>query len=178
MDDIEKDAVLHTDNVALARRDDARDLGITPGKLNLIQKLQAVDPTVVVDDYKDATVKSIMSAIKSNSVHGDSANKKQHNLDGSTDETDETTTESTSETSIETGTNSTDVTTTEPLTQGAGEAAGETATITNTQTLTNSINKSEYNSKASIDSSVIEKTNAANGNKASDKVIKSNGRNK
>lgn len=48
-----------SDNVALARRDEARKLGITPGKLNLIQKLQALDPTISVDQYKDAKVKDI-----------------------------------------------------------------------------------------------------------------------
>ncbi|MDV3428414.1 MAG: hypothetical protein LIR50_15570 [Bacillota bacterium] len=47
------------DNVALARRDEARLLGITPGKLNLIQKLQALDPSIKVEDYKDAKVKDI-----------------------------------------------------------------------------------------------------------------------
>lgn len=48
------------ENVALARRDEARQLGITPGKLNLIQKLQALDPTIKVEDYKDAKVTEIM----------------------------------------------------------------------------------------------------------------------
>jgi len=50
--------------IALARRDEARELGISPGKLNLIQKLQKLDSTVTVDQYKDAKVKEIMKAIK------------------------------------------------------------------------------------------------------------------
>lgn len=58
------------DNVALARRDEARKLGITPGKLNLIQKLQKVDPTATVDQYKDAKVKDIMKAIQNNTDKG------------------------------------------------------------------------------------------------------------
>ncbi|AGK98550.1 anti-sigma-I factor RsgI family protein [Clostridium pasteurianum] len=58
------------DNVALARRDEARKLGITPGKLNLIQKLQKVDPTATVDQYKDAKVKDIMKAIQNNTDNG------------------------------------------------------------------------------------------------------------
>lgn len=53
-------AGIYKDNVALERRDSARTLGISPGKLNLIQKLQALDPTISVDDYKDATVTEIM----------------------------------------------------------------------------------------------------------------------
>lgn len=56
-------AVVYKDNVALLRRDAARELGITPGKLNLIQKLQALDPAITVDQYKDAKVKEIMKKI-------------------------------------------------------------------------------------------------------------------
>ncbi|HEX2938558.1 MAG TPA: hypothetical protein VHO66_06525 [Ruminiclostridium sp.] len=55
-----KTAEIQKDNVALARRDEAKKLGITPGKLNLIQKLQALDPSITVDQYKDAKVKDIM----------------------------------------------------------------------------------------------------------------------
>lgn len=58
-----KAAVLYTTNVALARRDEARKLGITPGKLNLIQKLMALDPTATVDQYKNAKVTDIMKKI-------------------------------------------------------------------------------------------------------------------
>ena len=56
-------AVIYKDNVALLRRNEARELGITPGKLNLIQKLQALDPVITVDQYKDAKVKEIMKKI-------------------------------------------------------------------------------------------------------------------
>lgn len=59
----DKTAVVYTTNVALARRDEARKLGITPGKLNLIQKLLALDPTATVDQYKDAKVTDIMKKI-------------------------------------------------------------------------------------------------------------------
>lgn len=47
----------------------AKDLGISPGKLNLIKKLQASsdDPsTITVDDWKDKPVKDIMKTIKEN----------------------------------------------------------------------------------------------------------------
>lgn len=54
-------ATILKDNIALARRDEARKLGITPGKLNLIQKLQALDPSITVDEYKDAKVTAIMN---------------------------------------------------------------------------------------------------------------------
>ncbi|UZW13382.1 hypothetical protein OSC52_16250 [Clostridium pasteurianum] len=62
-----KKAEILKDNVSLTRRNEARKLGITPGKLNLIQKLQRVDKTATVDKYKDAAVKDIMKAIQ-NSV--------------------------------------------------------------------------------------------------------------
>lgn len=72
LDKIEKEATVQKDNVALARRDEAKELGITPGKLNLIQKLQAVDPTATVEDFKDASVKEIMKTIKENSKNAKS----------------------------------------------------------------------------------------------------------
>lgn len=56
-------AVVYKTNVALDRRDAARKLGITPGKLNLIQKLQELDPTATVEEYKDAKVTDIMKKI-------------------------------------------------------------------------------------------------------------------
>ena len=59
LDDNDIEADVETENVALARRDEARKLGITPGKLNLIQRLQELDPTIAVEDYKDSSVKEI-----------------------------------------------------------------------------------------------------------------------
>ena len=64
LNDNEVEATVETENVALARRDEARELGITPGKLNLIQKLQALDPTITVEDYKDSSVKEIQKKAK------------------------------------------------------------------------------------------------------------------
>lgn len=76
-----KSAEVRKDQVALARRDEARELGISPGKLNLIQKLQAVDPTVTVDQYKDAAVKDIMKAIKGNKDNPAKNDKKDETVD-------------------------------------------------------------------------------------------------
>ena len=76
LDDVLKDVVdetltnndvqaeVETENVALARRDEARKLGITPGKLNLIQKLQALDSRITVEEYKNSSVKDIQKKIK------------------------------------------------------------------------------------------------------------------
>lgn len=55
-------AVVVKDNVRLALRDEARELSITPGKLNLIKKLQAVDSLATIDQYRDEKVKEIMAA--------------------------------------------------------------------------------------------------------------------
>jgi uncharacterized protein YchJ len=52
-------AVIRKANVALKTRNQAKELGISPGKLALIQKLQALDPSITVDQYKNATVTEI-----------------------------------------------------------------------------------------------------------------------
>ena len=70
-------AAVEKDNVALARRDEARELEITPGKLNLINKLQALDPEATIEEYKDASVKEIMTAIYNCKSHGKSGNIKE-----------------------------------------------------------------------------------------------------
>lgn len=64
LNDNNKEATVETENVALARRDEARKLGITPGKLNLIQKLQALDTSITVEEYKDSSVKDIQKKFK------------------------------------------------------------------------------------------------------------------
>jgi hypothetical protein len=64
LDNNNVDVEVETENVALARRDEARQLGITPGKLNLIQKLQTLDPTITVEEYKSSSVKEIQKKTK------------------------------------------------------------------------------------------------------------------
>lgn len=56
-------AVVFHDNTALARISEARVLGITPGRLNLIQKLQALNPETEVADYVDAKASEIMKEV-------------------------------------------------------------------------------------------------------------------
>lgn len=53
-----------TASVTLERHKEAEGLGISTGKLNLIQKLQGVTPGAKYEDYVDAPVKDIMKAIK------------------------------------------------------------------------------------------------------------------
>ena len=64
LDDNDVDVEVETEKVAIARRDEARKLGITPGKLNLIQKLQALDSTITVEEYKSSSVKDIQKKTK------------------------------------------------------------------------------------------------------------------
>lgn len=46
------------------KRDTAKEMGISPGKLNLIEKAQEADPGLKLEDLKDAPVKEIMKHIK------------------------------------------------------------------------------------------------------------------
>lgn len=54
-------------SVGLERVEQARELGVTPGKLNLVEKLQAAatDPTtIILEEWLDKPVKDIMKATK------------------------------------------------------------------------------------------------------------------
>ena len=64
LNDNNVEAEVETEKVAIARRDEARKLGITPGKLNIIQKLKELDSTINVEDYKDSSVKDIQKKTK------------------------------------------------------------------------------------------------------------------
>jgi hypothetical protein len=57
-------AVIYKYNVDISKRDLAIKRGITPGKLNIIQKLQDVDPTITIDQYKDVPVTEIIKKIE------------------------------------------------------------------------------------------------------------------
>lgn len=56
-------AVVYTAGVGLNLREEARTLGISPGKLNLIQKLQQLDPSIATESYQNARVTEIMKQI-------------------------------------------------------------------------------------------------------------------
>ncbi len=52
-----------------ARREEAMEMGISPGKLNLVEKLQAsTDGAIVIEDWVGVSVKEINQAIKTNRV--------------------------------------------------------------------------------------------------------------
>lgn len=51
------------ENVTLERHEKAEDMGVSPGKMLLIEKLEESDPNVDIESYKDAPVKEIMKKI-------------------------------------------------------------------------------------------------------------------
>ncbi len=73
--------VVEVESVGYTRVQEARKLGITPGKLNLIQKMKAssTNPeSINIEEWKDKSVKEIMSVTKANKaaskvVSGDDA---------------------------------------------------------------------------------------------------------
>lgn len=132
-------AVVYKDNVALARRDEARKLGITPGKLNLIQKLQALDPTITVDQYKDAKVTEIMKKVVELKKAAKTSDKK-----------DKSNTDSSSNSSAVTSGNST------------------SSKATETQNVEKAVAKSEQNKVQKAAEKTKSNGNSANANKKSD----------
>jgi len=53
-------AAIYKENIQLSKRSEAIKLGITPGKLNLIKKVQALDSKVTVQELEGAKVTDIM----------------------------------------------------------------------------------------------------------------------
>lgn len=51
------------EKVTIERRDEARQMDISPGKLVLIERLQEVKPEAKVNEYKDTPVRDILKAI-------------------------------------------------------------------------------------------------------------------
>lgn len=57
------DAVVYGEGIGLERVKAARLLGITPGRLNLIEKLIALDPSRTVEEFLDAKASDIMKQV-------------------------------------------------------------------------------------------------------------------
>ena len=65
----EENIIVEADSVGLNRVERARELGVTPGKLNLVEKLQSSssDPASVnIEEWLNRSVKDIMKATKDN----------------------------------------------------------------------------------------------------------------
>ena len=54
-------AAIYKNNIPLGNREEAKRLGVSPGKLNLIRKVQELDSKVTVEQFKDAKVTEIMN---------------------------------------------------------------------------------------------------------------------
>lgn len=63
LDDAASHAVIYQENTALARISEARQLNITPGRLNLIQRLAELAPETDVNDYLTTQISDIMKEI-------------------------------------------------------------------------------------------------------------------
>jgi cation transport regulator ChaB len=63
LDDADSQAVIYQENTALARVSEARQLNITPGRLNLIQRLAELAPETDVNDYLTTQISDIMKQI-------------------------------------------------------------------------------------------------------------------
>lgn len=77
--EIEKEVQVQKENIGLELREEARKLGITPGKYNIIKKLQETDQNINIEDYKEESVKNIMNKIHENKGIGESNNNKSDN---------------------------------------------------------------------------------------------------
>jgi len=53
-------AIVYADCSSLELRTEAKELGISPGKYKLVAALQAIDPEINIDDYKDAKITDII----------------------------------------------------------------------------------------------------------------------
>ena len=88
-----KTAVVYKENVSLSLNKEAKELGVTAGKLNLIKKLQEVDETATVEQYKDVSVKEIVRTIQDNkngkSTNGNSLENKDEINQGNGDKTNQ-----------------------------------------------------------------------------------------
>ena len=73
------------EKVPLKKHDEARELGISPGKLALIEKLIEQVPEVKIDEWKDTPVKDIMKTIKNAKKAGKTPQKGKTKGSGAVD---------------------------------------------------------------------------------------------
>jgi hypothetical protein len=72
LDDCADCASVYKDNIEFSIRDEAKQAGISTGKLVLINKLRVLDPAITVEQYKDAKISDIINKIKE--LSGDNYN--------------------------------------------------------------------------------------------------------
>jgi hypothetical protein len=91
---VKEDIIVDAYSVGLERVEEARELGVTPGKLNLVEKLQSSssDPSSVnIEEWLNRSVKDIMMATndnrKASSVSGSAITREEKDSDRSEKET-------------------------------------------------------------------------------------------
>lgn len=85
------DSVVMAENYSMERLEKAKKLGISPGKLSLIEKLIVQNPEMTVEGLKDKSVKEIMKALKlekAESKENGSASDVDSNVNGTGNEKD------------------------------------------------------------------------------------------
>ncbi|WP_346890941.1 anti-sigma-I factor RsgI family protein [Clostridium sp. UBA3887] len=164
IEEIGEDITLETISVGFERVQKAKELGVTPGKLNLVEKLQnsSSNPeSIILEEWLNKPVKEIMSAIKEN--------KKAKIEQTETSDEDESTEESTTEVADE-------IKTDKALTKEAENTNDTKATQERSsqksqnkiEKATNKLEKTE--NKANKKSEVTEKKNSNNAEKPKEKI--------
>lgn len=80
--EVSKDAQVVVEKVPLVRHQEAQKLGISPGKMLLIERLKAVSPEIKPEDYVDKPVKEILSAINEKKKESKTINKEHEKNQG------------------------------------------------------------------------------------------------
>lgn len=99
-----ENAEIIKENTNQERFDEAERLGISPGKMNLLEKLKVESPDINADEYTDKPVKEIMKKINEEKAlkrEENKNNKKDEKTEAVTDEKTEQTEESVDETTEE-----------------------------------------------------------------------------
>ncbi len=161
IEEIDEDITLETISVGFERVQKAKELGVTPGKLNLVEKLQnsSSNPeSIILEEWLNKPVKEIMSAIKEN--------KKAKIEQTETSDEDKSTEESTTD----------EIKTDKALTKEAENTNDTKATQERAsqksqnkiEKATNKLEKTE--NKANKKSEVTEKKNSNNAEKPKEKI--------
>jgi len=149
--EIGKDIKLETISVGLERVEKAKELGVTPGKLNLVEKLQnsSVNPeSIILEEWLNKPVKDIMSAIKENKkskIEQNETSDKDEATEESTTDNTEVVDDSKAETTNEVNVNET--ATTEEKTPNTNNANKENANQKSQNKVEKTTNKPETTEK-------------------------------
>ena len=115
-------------SVGLERVQEARQLGVTPGKLNLVEKLQASagdSETISTEDWLNKPVKEIMKAIKENKKAAKAGIDPEEPADSESSSSEESSSSSESESSSEASSSAASIETTDAKAAQASSKVAE-----------------------------------------------------